>query len=216
MAGRRHLGRLAVTTLAAGLAAGVGLTGCGSPANPGAAAQVGDDTISVSYLQKQLDEAIEQASSTGQGQQPRPGAAELGESQRAVLQQLIYDAVIVATGDRLGVTASQASIDKVKGEMRAQQAMVPSDMVEGFARWVALRRELNARLLGRTPTSQAEQAKADELLGNELAKTAREIGVTVNPRYGRWNGSQLVPDGQLVTPAPTKAAPQLPQAPSVP
>ena len=187
----------------------------------GAAAQVGDETISVSYLQEQLEEILNQAAPGGQGQ-PGAGApadlsaAELTENQRGLLQQLIYDAVIVATGDRLGVRASQAAVDKVKGEIKAQQVFIPSDMIDDFARWVALRRELGTRLLGKAPASQQDQAKADELLGQEMTKTSREIGVTVNPRYGTWNGSQLVAGGQLVTPAPQSSAPELPQAPPAP
>jgi SurA N-terminal domain len=205
--------RQLVTALLATL--GLALTGCGSVDNPGAAAQVGDDTISVTFLQKQLDELLE-SSQGGQAGQPPPSVPQLAENQRALLQQLIYDDVIVATGERLDVSVSQTDIDKVKSEIRSQRVFIPADMLEEFAHWVALRRELNAHLLGSTPEGQAEQAEADQLLAQEMTKTAKQIGVSVNPRYGRWDGSQLLPGGQLVTPKPETPQPQLPQAPPAP
>jgi SurA N-terminal domain len=194
---------------------GLALTGCGAVSNPGAAAQVGDDTISVSFLQEQLDQLLE-SSRAGQADQPAPSVPQLAENQRALLQQLIYDDVIVATGERLDVSVSQSDIDRVKAEIRSQRVFIPAGMLEEFAHWVALRRELSAHLLGRAPQGQAEQAEADRLLGDEMTETAKQVGVKVNPRYGRWDGSQLVPGGQLVTPKPASPEPQLPQAPPAP
>ncbi|MEQ7123841.1 SurA N-terminal domain-containing protein [Actinopolymorpha sp. B11F2] len=202
-----------LTVLAAVVAAGLTLTGCGSLSNPSAAAQVGGETISVSFLQKQLEEILDHSARASDvpGGQVNPSTAELAENQRALLQQLINDSLITETADRLGVTASRADIDKVEDEIRAQQVFIPGDMREEFARWVALRRELNANLLGKTPASQADQAKADQLLGEQMRRTSREVGVTVNPRYGRWDGAQLLPGGQLVEPSETEQ-PQLPPA----
>lgn len=212
MVGSQRTRRLAV--LAVALLAGPGLSGCTSVAHPGAAAQVGSESISVTYVQKQLQEIVDESSKARQSQtgQSKPSVAELSENQRGLLQQLIFNNIIVATGDRLGVTVSQTTVNKVKGEIKAQQVFIPVDMLDDFARWVALRRELDAQLLGKTPSSQAEQTKADQMLGKELAKTARQVGVTVNPRYGVWNGTQLVPGGELVTPPPAAPGSQ-PQAP---
>ena len=112
--------------------------------------------------------------------------------------------------------ASQSDIDKVKAEIRSQRVFIPADMLGEFAHWVALRRKLNADLLGKTPQGQAEQAEADRMLGEEMTKTAKQIGVKVNPRYGRWDGSQLVPGGQLVTPKPATPQQLQPQAPPAP
>ena len=219
MVGTQRTRRLAV--LAVALLAGGGLSGCTSVAHPGAAAEVGTETISVSYVQKQLQEILDESSKSRQGQtsqasQAKPSVAELAENQRGLLQQLIYNNIIVATGDRLGVTVSQTDVNKVKGEIKAQQVFIPADMLDDFARWVALRRELDTNLLGKTPSSQAQQTKADQMLGKEMAKTARRVGVTVNPRYGVWNGSQLVPGGELVTPAPAAPGGVQPQGPSAP
>jgi hypothetical protein len=208
---QRRTPRLAA--VAAVVAAGLTLTGCGSLSNPSAAAQVGDETISVSFLQKQLDEILAQTARANQvpGGQVNPSVAELAENQRGLLQQLIYDSLVTETADRLGVTASQSAVARVTKEIREQQVFIPDDMREDFARWVALRRALNTRLLGKEPASQADQAKADELLGREMRRTSREIGVKVNPRYGTWDGAQLVPGGQLVEPAEAEQ-PQLPPA----
>jgi SurA N-terminal domain len=208
---QRRTPRLVV--LAAVVVAGLTLTGCGSLSNPGSAAQVGGETITVSFLQRQLDEILAHTARANQvpGEQVNPTTAELAENQRGLLQQLIYDSLIAETADRLGVRASQADIDKVKDEIRTQKVFIPDDMRDDFARWVALRRELNTSLLGKTPASQADQAKADKLLGEEMRRTSREVGVKVNPRYGTWDGAQLLPGGQLVEPSPAEQ-PDLPPA----
>lgn len=193
MVGQRHTRRLAALVLVAGL----GLTGCGSLSNPGTAAQVGDETISVSFLQEQVEEALQLT-----GRDPN-NTADLAEGNYNLLTQMIHDELIVATGERFGVHVTQADIDRVKREIRAQQATaVPKGMVDEYARFLALRRELNVKLLGRQPSSPADQVEADRRLIDELAKTAREVGVKVNPRYGVWEGIQLKPGGgQLVGPA---------------
>lgn len=204
MVGRRHAGRVAVVALVAGLA----LSGCGAVSNPGAAARVGDETISVSYLQKQSRDILAKA-----------GRSDLSDSestklQSDLLQQLVDDALIVPTAKRAGVTASQADIDQVKSQIQSQRVVIPPDMLDGFARWVVLRRALNTKLLGREPASQQDQAKADQLVGREMAKTAKQVGVEVNPRYGTWSGGAVKPGGELVTPEPT--ATQAPAAPQMP
>ncbi|MFD2079199.1 SurA N-terminal domain-containing protein [Actinopolymorpha cephalotaxi] len=204
MVGRRHAGRVAAVALVAGLA----LSGCGAVSNPGAAAQVGDETISVSYLQKQSRDILAKA-----------GRSDLGDSeatklQSDLLQQLVDDALIVPTAARAGVSASQADIDEVKSQIKAQRVVIPPDMLDGFARWVVLRRGLNTKLLGGEPSSQQEQAKADQLVAREMSKTAEQVGVKVNPRYGTWSGGAVKPGGQLVTPEPT--APEAPAQPQMP
>ncbi len=204
MVGRRHAGRVAAVALVAGLA----LSGCGAVSNPGAAAQVGGETISVTYLQKQSHDILAKA-----------GRSDLSDSestklQSDLLQQLVDDSLIVPTARRAGVSASQADIDKVKSQIQAQRVVIPPDMLDGFARWVVLRRGLNTKLLGREPSSQQEQAKADQLVGQEMSKTAKQVGVKVNPRYGTWSGGAVKPGGQLVTPEPTATqAPAVPQMP---
>ena len=205
MVGRRHAARIAAVALVAGL----GLTGCGSVSNPGSAAKVGDETISVSYLQKQSKDILAKAGRTDLGD------AESTQLQGELLQQLIDDQVIVEAGRREGVTATQADVDKVRAEMTAQQVVLPPDMVDGFARYVAIRRTLSTKLLGRTPASQQDQAMADQLVGQRMSAAAKEIGVQVNPRYGTWSGTTLRPDGQLVksTPSSAPAAVPAPKAP---
>jgi hypothetical protein len=44
-----------------------------------------------------------------------------------------------------------------------------------------------------------------------MRRTSREVGVKVNPRYGTWDGAQLLPGGQLVEPSPAEQ-PDLPPA----
>jgi len=192
--------RRAHTTLAA-LIATAALTGCAGLGNPGMAAQVGDETITVSFLQEQVGEALEHDAQSSGGADRSVSYVSL--NQRSLLQQMIHDRLIVLTADRLGVSASEAEVEAVKDEFRQQGQYLPPDMVDEVARFVALRRSLNTRLLGKTPRNQQEQSEADQRLVEEMRTVARDVGVTVNPRYGRWNGIQLVPGGQLVEPIST-------------
>jgi hypothetical protein len=186
--------RLTRRFAALALVAGLGLTGCGSLGNPGVAARVGDEAISISFLQEQVEETLDIA-----GQNPND-TIRVAELQYGLLRQMIHNRLIVPTGERLGVHITQADVDRVKREIREQQSSpVPSGMLDEYARFHALRRELNVKLLGRQPTSPADQYEADRKLIAEMSKTAREIGIEINPRYGEWEGIDLAPrGGQLV------------------
>ncbi|REF35690.1 hypothetical protein [Thermasporomyces composti] len=189
MVGQRLTRRFAALALVAGL----GLTGCGSLNDPSVAARVGDETIPVSFLQEQVREGLELV-----GANPNDTSV-VGESQRNLLRVMIDFKLAAATGERLGVRVTQADIDREKRELRQQQRQIPRGLIDEYARFLAYSDELAVKLLGRRPASVADQQEVDLRLRAEVAKTAREVGVEVNPRYGRWEGLGLAPlGGQLV------------------
>jgi SurA N-terminal domain len=189
---------------AIGLAAALGLSGCGALGAAGTAAEVGDQTISVGYLQKQVESIVEMAG------RKDATAAEVSNTQRAVLINLVEQRLILDAAATAEVEATPAEISKVVAEIKRQGAQVPPDMLDGFAEWNLLNQKLATKLLGHAPdpASQEDQTKAQQLVSAEIGK----VGVKINPRYGSWNGTTITPEGgELVKVTPEEGlAPEAP------
>lgn len=191
MISRKSL-RLAVAALT--VTAGLALAGCGN-IQPGVAAQVGDQKISMSFLDAQVRWYHDQ-----------PKAASEPPSTRLILWQLVVVRLFEVLGKQEGVTPTAAEVSQLETQIRAENAISP-DMVPTIARGSLLETKLKEKFGGDEPFVAAVQ------------ETSRELGVQVNPRYGTWNDAQFMqtgPDsfgsGALVTPAaqPTTQQP-LPQ-----
>lgn len=190
MISRKSSLRLAVAALA--LTAGLSLAGCGN-IQPGVAAQVGDQKISVSFLDEQI-----------QWYHTRAGDAGEPPSNRLVLWQLVVVRLFEDTGKRLGVTLTPAEIAPVEAQLKAENSVSPG-MVGTIARGTLLETKLKEKVGG------------EEQFVAEIVKTSRELGVTLNPRYGTWNDDEFMRtgpnsfgSGALVTPKAQPSA-QLPQ-----
>lgn len=193
---------------ALGLAAALGLSGCGALGAAGTAAEVGDQTISVGYLQKQVESIIEMSG------RKDASDTEVGNTQRAVLINLVEQRLIVDAAASADVEVTPAEISKFVAEIKRQGGQIPPDMLDGYAEWGLLNQKLATKLLGHAPDpgSQEDQAKAQQLVSAELAKVAKKTGVKINPRYGSWNGSTITPEGgELVKVTPEEGlAPEAP------
>lgn len=200
---------------AIGLAAALGLAGCGGLGAAGAAAEVGGQTITVEHVQKLAEDMAKQSK--------RESAAELKSNQQAILDNLIGQQLIGAAATAADVEVTDADVSKYVANVKAQTpqilqqggAVPPPDMLEGYARWILLQNKLAAKLLGKEPNpeSQADQEKMQQLLAAEITKTVKRVGVKVNPRFGKWNGLTLDPEGGelvKVTPPEGAAAPEAP------
>lgn len=183
--------RLAAAALA--VTVGLALAGCGN-VQPGVAAQVGDQKISMSFLDAQV-----------QWYHTQPKAASEPPTTRLILWQLIVVRVFEVLGKEAGVTATHAEIRQVESQVRAQGSVSP-DMVTTIARGSLLETKLKERFGG------------DEQFVAAVQKKAEELGVRVNPRYGTWNNAQFMRtgpnsfgSGALVTPAAQPTQQQLPQ-----
>jgi hypothetical protein len=79
---------------------------------------------------------------------------------------------------------------------------VPPSQRRAFMRYYAQRLALGAKLVPGDPRSVGQQQQ--EAVQQQLVQTAREIGIEVNPRYGRWNTDELriepAPSGGLARP----------------
>jgi hypothetical protein len=192
-------GRLAIAVLTAAL-----LTGCAQNA-PGVAAQVGDDTIT----DKQVDQLAEALcllnAQSQQGQVPTQ------QVRRQALQILLDNTLAADIIDPDEVDKKQlldarqqvqASRDSLPERLRAPF----DDAVVGFATaqlgLVALGRQALEDNGTKNPDDQTALTEGQKL----RTRHAREVGVSVDPRFGQFQRGQLKPsDGSLSVPVSKEA-----------
>ncbi|MFG1809168.1 SurA N-terminal domain-containing protein [Streptomyces sp. NPDC049040] len=192
--------RTAVSIAAAALLlASPALTACGSgPAQPGAAAVVGDQKITVSTLQSKVNEVrAAQAASPQAAQMVSAG----GKLSTQTLSMLVQNTVIERAAADAGVTVSDgevqqqydAALQQFGGSKEALDAtllqqydIVPAG-AEGFFRTNALVGKLIVSL-GFQPGSDGGQTA----VVSAISKTARDLGVKINPRYGAWDSKKAI------------------------
>ena len=203
--GSRAANRARTTKVTAALAVtGFALVGC-SAAQPGAAAVVGDVTISQATIGEQMravNETLEQPADT-----PAPAVT------RGLVTNNVTVELIDATAERHGLSitdedvqeAYNLELQRLGGEKpllaAAAQAFVPPSQVKDFLKtrlaFSALAQELSPT---GSPDVQAQVALA------ALAATSDELGVSVAPRYGEWSSVQL----QIVPPPDPVSIPEAP------
>jgi foldase protein PrsA len=149
----------------AGVATAVAVTAMSASAcntSPGAAALVGDDRISVSHLQQEVDDAL----ANPQAQQ-QLGADRIGFV-RTELARLITNHIVVAAAAAHGIRITQADIDTQLAEFsqqaggtaqllqQAEQSGIPRAELSSFTRYYVLQQKLGDELVASVPVSQAE------------------------------------------------------------
>ncbi|UWE08112.1 SurA N-terminal domain-containing protein [Actinacidiphila bryophytorum] len=211
--------RTAVSIAAAALLlASPALTACGSgPAQPGAAAVVGGQRITVSTLQDKVNEVRAAQAASPQAQQLLSASGKLSTQ---TLSMLVQNTVIERAAADAGVTVSDgevqqqhaAALEQFSGSEQALDAallqqydIVPSG-ADSFFRTNALVGKL-IMSLGFQPGSDGGQTAVVDA----ISKTADKMGVKVNPRYGAWDPKKAIigdaTDPWVVTKTPGEAAP---------
>ncbi|MEW1698495.1 SurA N-terminal domain-containing protein [Streptomyces sp. NPDC093249] len=187
--------RTALTVSAALLAAAPLLTACGSDAHPGAAAVVGGERIDVSSLQAQVDDVRA-------AQQGSPQAAQLvqatGDLPRRKLNVMIFDRVVDRVARDNGVGATRAELQETRtafvrqsgGEDRLATALlqeqgVAPDQIDAVVRRNVLMNKIAAKL-GVTDSPEGQQKLTDV-----FSAASKALAIDVNPRYGRWDDTQV-------------------------
>ena len=155
------------------------LSGCGVS---GTAATVGDETITIGELQRQVVEFSESFD------EELPVTGDLGAVQSEFLTRDINHLLLIDLADREGVTVAPAEVDELYRELGGGS---PEEVDALRAQFVyteaGLRRALadELRIRALTPIVGDIETAVDEL--------ATEVGVEVNPRYGTWAGIRVVP-----------------------
>lgn len=172
---------LLVTALAAGLA------GC-SLDRLGAAAVVGGQPVSTDEVQR-LAREYQQVVPGGDGAQ----------IQVAILQQLVVTRVLEELSREAGVRVSDGEVARRLDELAAQTGgrkelvqvissqtgqVVPPSMLDEWERGRLLFQRYVARLDGGAAAQPSQEALARAQ--RDFRRTARQLDVEVNPRYGEW------------------------------
>lgn len=204
---RQPRGRRQVIAIAAVLAVGGLVAGCG-PERSGSAAVVGDARITDAQLSDQVNVVTSAL-----------GIQTSAKANQVVLDRLIRAELYTDLADKLGITISDGEVQKFINETEAQvggaqaladqllQSGVPQSEIFGFARTFLQQRAIAEKLApGR---SQEEQGAA---LGTAVTVLSKEIGTQVSPRFGTWEPENLsvgTPPNDLSEPLPTSDTPML-------
>ncbi|HEY3687246.1 MAG TPA: SurA N-terminal domain-containing protein [Streptosporangiaceae bacterium] len=197
-------------------AAAVSLLGACSAAKMGAAAMVGGQRITTDDLNGAVTEWQKAYNAN-----PLPSSELRLLDTSSIPRSVLYNLVVFKLADeaakRQGVGVSDGSVDKaiaaVGGESRvADEAVVmgvPPERARDYARF-QLDLQGIAGALGPRPKSMAEQQKIQAGLSKVMRTTARSMKIDVNPRYGRFDYSQLA----IATDSDRLSRPESPELPA--
>lgn len=202
--GRRLRAAVAVSVSVVAL---IALSGC-STQKAGSAAVAGDERLTENQLAEMFDELDSLYAAN-------PDAQRLPDDQitQSVLSWWINEQLIGAMADERDLTATATEIDEVLGADQAQRDAIalsngiPPSRLGAAAEVFVLSNALSESIVadGGSP----EEAQTE--LGVLLQETAADLGVSVSPRFGSWNGEAVAVEPRdperLSTPAGRAAVP---------
>lgn len=181
------------------------VTAC-TPSKSGAAAIVGDQSLSQATLNQQ---ALEVLTVIDQSGQPAPDIATINQS---IVSSWVTQHVLAVIAADHHVTVSDAEVsaflDKVTKQSGGQdkleqtaasQGGTPPESIPDLIKFYLISQKLPLALL---PNGSATDQNA--ALVQAVDATAQQLGVRVNPRYGQWDpktGKLQSELGQLSVPA---------------
>lgn len=204
MTSKRTARRRAKAGVTVGLAlAGLLLAACGGAVAAGSAAVLGDERIPTSEVSAQLTEL-----NTARG---LPADAANAEATTSIIQRLVVTNLVDQAADRLGVTVSDGAVDaellaleaNAGGREALDDALLQSNIPPSQA-VAQIRLSLLVREMGLVLDPAGDAQTQNTAVFNYVVALSDELDVTISPRFGTWDSSQLslgpVPD-DLSTPA---------------
>lgn len=187
--------------------AGTVLTGCGT--HPGAAAVVGDTTISTD----EVDAAARALCSANATDDPAAPALASRGARIAALQFLIDSELSRQFGASVGIEPDAAAVSETLAQNRAGIASIPDDRRDDFLDLLVGFREselIVAEAGTRALEEQGAVATAPEQAASEgfrlRTEWAEDVDVEVDPRFGSYADGTLNPEsGSLSVPASERA-----------
>lgn len=167
------------------------LSGC---AKMDAAAIIGDTEISINTVQTSIEDVIRERGEVEETGLDLPVADFLARSQ---VQFHISAAILDELAKQFGIEVTQTAIDaeyryilqQVGGEEGLPRALVGANIARAdLNRYIAA-----STIYQRLGESLGEQGFPDDQIADELqsliVEKARELSVTLNPRYGLWDAT---------------------------
>ena len=178
-----------------GLLAVVLLAGCSSkPSNAGAAAVIGQTKITQQSVTTQLEETLSEiAKSAGSGQAPTASALGQMIVNRLILTELMNQAMskLKLTVPESKVTQMQSALNGQYGQQNVESQLLMTQGIASNQIRDYLRLYLNNVELGKALAPTAGEQQQSAAAFRYLSTLANEEGVTVSPRYGSWDATQL-------------------------
>ena len=180
--GRRLQAALAISAIGV-----LVLSGCATQ-KAGSAAVAGDQRLTEAQLADLSDELDGLYEANAEAQRLPDDQLTL-----SVLSWWINEQLIGAIADEEGLSATQSQIDEVLGADQEQRDAIslsngiPPSRLEAAAEVFVLSSALTESLAkpGATPE------ETDAALVARIQKTADEMGISVNPRFGTWNAEKV-------------------------
>jgi hypothetical protein len=165
------------------------LTGC---SQVGAAATVGGTKITQATVQGSIDSILSERGKVDTSQMQLETGEALNRSQ---LRFHLFSQILRAIGEEIKIEVTKAEIDTRRASILEQvggAASLPSALVSAGIAPEDLDTYIEAISLSEKISQALVAAGAtQDQVGQEIQKLvvakAKELGVTVNPRYGKWN-----------------------------
>ncbi|HVE28060.1 MAG TPA: SurA N-terminal domain-containing protein [Sporichthya sp.] len=182
---RRTAARVALP-VAVVLALG-GLSGCRT-SQLGAAAIVDGQRITVSEVQATLEDVSDQRRRLGMDPELGPEAARV-EVERRVLDLVFERAavdlgIVVTAADVAATRAAEERSDEEIAQLAAQNN-VSVDALDDLYRRFTIERRITDQIDKQFPG--ADEKKLNDEFSDRLVRTAREMEIRINPRYGTFD-----------------------------
>ena len=173
------------------------------------AAQVGDSVISLKELQSSVDSILAERTKIDTSQMQLQQGEDLTRSQlNFFISNLIIESI--ATDEKITVSKAdtEAYLTQIYANIGGQNQLPPVLVNAGIAPSnldSVLRRDLILqKLTDAAKASGADDAAATTKIQLLIKSKASSLKITVNPRYGKWDGDQLSvvsaePAGSAVT-----------------
>jgi len=165
------------------------LTGC---SQVGAAATVGDTKITQATVQGSIDSILSERGKVDTSQMQLETGEALNRSQ---LRFHLLSALLRAIGEEIKIEVTKAEIDtrrasileQVGGASSLPSALVgagiaPEDL-DVYIEAISFSEKISQALVA----AGATQDQVGQEIQKLVVAKAKELGVTVNPRYGKWN-----------------------------
>ena len=179
-----------IFTVIFALTAAISLAGCGQISE---GIQVGQTKVSVSQIQKSIDEILKERKTVDTSQMQLLFGADLARSQAQLeIRSLVIDQV--AQDKQVQITQSDLEQRKSQIEKRLSDqgatlktalvgASLGSSNLDKFLKIILVSEKLSDQLKAAgIPDAQLE-SEVSKIMG----QTSKNLKVNVNPRYGKWN-----------------------------
>jgi hypothetical protein len=191
---RRSRNAFLSVSAAALLASAPLLSGCSTDSHPGAAAVVGDERISLSEVQSQV-ETVRDA------QRELPNGDDLMARSNTLTRQtvafLVYVELVERAAENHGVEVTRSEVlesrqrdERIAGgadELRQAWLTAQGQPLAGVQIDMIYRSSLLYEGLGEALGVPMDSPDFRPRVDQELTDTAEEIGIEINPRYGEWD-----------------------------